>query len=339
MKIRDLIEKRVKEKGSIKVSDIVNETNFSRVYVHRVINKMVDEEVLKKVGKTQKARYISIDNKEEAPHTIFRYLNNTKKIEEDIVWKEIEDSGFLKGIRSNVASILSYAFTEMLNNAIEHSGAENIKINIEKIGGQISFNVVDNGVGILNNIKNKKGLRNKQEAIQDLLKGKQTTAPEAHSGEGIFFTSKAADKMIIYASGKKIIFNNRIRDIFIKDNPSRKGTRVYFEISECSNKKLENIFKKYTGESFEFSKTEVLIKLYKMRTEYISRSQARRVVVGLDKFKHITLDFDNVKTVGQGFADEIYRVWKNRNPDVKIEYKNANENIELMIKRALVNNE
>ena len=48
----------------------------------------------------------------------------------------------------------------------------------------------------------------------------------------------------------------------------------------------------------------------------------------------IILDFEDVKTIGQGFADEVFRVWKIKHPGVKIITKNANENIEFMIKRA-----
>ncbi|GAH25948.1 unnamed protein product, partial [marine sediment metagenome] len=77
----------------------------------------------------------------------------------------------------------------MLNNAIEHSESKKVEIIIERRKNNIIFEVRDWGVGIFNNIMNKKGLSSEMDAIQDLLKGKQTTAPSYHSGEGIFFTS------------------------------------------------------------------------------------------------------------------------------------------------------
>ena len=52
---------------------------------------------------------------------------------------------------------------------------------------------------------------------------------------------------------------------------------------------------------------------------------------GLDKFKTILLDFKNVETVGQGFADEVFRVWKSRHPGIEIIVKNANDNVQFMI--------
>ncbi len=183
-------------------------------------------------------------------------------------------------------------------------------------------------------LKIKKKLNNNLEAIQELLKGKQTTDPKRHSGEGIFFTSKAADSLTIVSSENKIIFNNLIEDVFIYDQKRFKGTKVSFSISLKSPRQLEDIFKQYTNNSFEFSKTKVIIKLYKIDTDYLSRSQARRVVSGLVKFKNIILDFKNVKTVGQAFADEIFRVWQSNHPQIKITTENTNKNIDFMINRA-----
>jgi len=98
---------------------------------------------------------------------------------------------------------------------------------------------------------------------------------------------------------------------------------------------LIKVFEKYSGEDYSFDKTDIRIKLYQNNTEYLSRSQARRVVSGLDKFKTVILDFEGVDTVGQAFADEIFRVYQNNHPDKRIEYKNANDNVLFMIKRAL----
>jgi len=184
--------------------------------------------------------------------------------------------------------------------------------------------------------KTKKKLKNDLEAIQNLLKGKQTTAPKKHTGEGIFFTSKAADRLAIKSFHKSLIFDNILGDIFIKDTKSVKGTRIKFVIFLKSKNNLGKIFREYTGDSFEFGKTSVLVRLYKLDTDYISRSQARRVVSGLDKFKTIVLDFKKVDTVGQAFADEVFRVWQSHHLHIKINIKNANENINFMIKRALV---
>jgi hypothetical protein len=174
------------------------------------------------------------------------------------------------------------------------------------------------------------------EAMQDLLKGKTTTAPKAHSGEGIFFTSKVADLFTLDSYGFEMTVDNLKEDVFIGESKKTlQGTKVVFSLVLNTKKHLINIFKKYQTEkdNYAFDKTEVQIKLYTMGTVHISRSQARRILSGLDKFKLVILDFDKVPMVGQAFADEIFRVFFNKHPDIKIVPINMNEAIAFMIGR------
>lgn len=262
-----------------------------------------------------------------------RILKN-KNLSEDLVLDEIKrDTGIFFDLPKNISAILDYAFSEMLNNAIEHSKSLKIEIQMQRNAAGVVFDVRDWGVGIFNNIRKKKKLKNEFEAIQDLLKGKQTTSPREHTGEGIFFTSKAGDMLTIQSSRKKLIFNNILDDIFIKEAKKTIGTKVNFRVLLKSKRNLASIFKKYSDKAFSFAKTETKVSLYKIDTDFISRSQARRIVFGLDKFKKIVLNFKGVDTIGQAFADEVFRVWHRFHPGIKIEYRNANKNIEFMIKR------
>ena len=344
MDIKKLILNTITEKSTIKTSDIVKLTGFSRAYVNRFLQELRDSGKIILLGKANNARYIradaeSISVERKNVVSVHKIIVN-KGLSEDSVLQEIKKStSIFSKTPENVSAILDYAFLEILNNAIEHSRSKKIEVTMQKDEEGISFNINDKGIGIFNNIMQKKKLNNEMEAIQDLLKGKQTTDPKAHTGEGIFFTSKIADMCTIKSSLKKIIFNNIIDDIFIKDIKKTSGTKVFFHVNSSSSKKIENIFKAYTDSSFEFNKTEITVKLYKMGTEHISRSQARRILSGLDKFRTVILDFKNVKTVGQGFADEVFRVWKRHYPNIDIVTKNANENITFMIKRALANKE
>lgn len=339
--IKNLILQLLKKKKQITAVDIISRTGFSRVYVNRFFRELREEGKIILIGRANKARYILADKKtvmsaKKALISFHKILNN-KNLSEDFVLEKIKrDTGIFLGIPKNISGILDYGFSEMLNNAIEHSKSKTIEIKMKKDAANIRFDVIDCGIGIFRNIMKKKGLKNELEAIQDLLKGKQTTMPKEHSGEGIFFTSRVADILVIQSSNKKLTFNNILKDVFIEDTKSIKGTKVIFVIGLKSKIELNKVFRKYSGDSYEFSKTKVIIKLYKMDTDYISRSQARRVLSGLDKFKTITLDFKNVKAVGQGFADEVFRVWKFHHPNIKIISQNANENINFMINRAVV---
>ena len=336
MDIRELILKTLAKKGKVGTSEIVKMTGFSRAYVSRFFQELKEEGQIILIGKSNKARYVKASERawEEILY-VHRVLQN-KDLSEDIVFNEIKkNSGLFSGLDENVSGILGYAFTEILNNAIEHSKSKLIDVVVKRDATNIRFTITDKGIGIFNNIMRKKSLGSHLEAIQDLLKGKQTTVPKGHSGEGIFFTSRAADLLVIQSSQKRLVFDNTGKDIFIKDAKNLTGTRVSFAIQSHSRKDLNDIFNRYTEDSFEFSKTEVQVKLYHLGVEYISRSQARRIIVGLDKFKTVILDFDEVKSIGQAFSDEIFRVWQANHPDIKIVPKNAGENVDFMIRRAV----
>ncbi len=142
--------------------------------------------------------------------------------------------------------------------------------------------------------------------------------------------------LTIQSSKKKLVFHNILDDIFIKDTKKYiKGTKVTFIIGLKSKRKLSQIFREYSGDSFEFSKTKIVVKLYKMGVGYVSRSQARRILSGLDVFEKIILDFSDVEMIGQAFVDEVFRVWQSHHPHVELIPRNANENVSFMINRVL----
>lgn len=61
----------------------------------------------------------------------------------------------------------------------------------------------------------------------------------------------------------------------------------------------------------------------------------KRLLTNLEPFNTTTLDFSKIASVGQGFADEVFRVYQLSRPDVKISYIHANPEVEFMIKRAI----
>ena len=91
------------------------------------------------------------------------------------------------------------------------------------------------------------------------------------------------------------------------------------------------MFRRYTGDELAFDKTSVTVNLYKAGKEFLSRSQARRLVAGLEQFREVTFDFQGVENIGQGFADEVFRVWKNGHPTTVFVSKNANPDVQFMI--------
>ena len=53
--------------------------------------------------------------------------------------------------------------------------------------------------------------------------------------------------------------------------------------------------------------------------------------------KRLVFDFSEIDFMGQGFADEIFRVFQNRHPDIVLTVNNANEEVAGMIQHVKSN--
>ena len=90
-----------------------------------------------------------------------------------------------------------------------------------------------------------------------------------------------------------------------------------------------------SGEDYAFTKTVVPVSLAQYGDEtLVSRSQAKRLLAGVDKFKVVVFDFSGVESVGQAFADEVFRVFRKQHPEMEIVSINANKAVAQMISRA-----
>src|SRR5262249_11163117 len=108
---------------------------------------------------------------------------------EDQVWKELTtDLHHASQSPSPALRIMRYAFTEMLNNAIDHSSGAQVQVQWSDGPNDFVFVIRDDGEGIFSHVRDALALEDHFAAIQELHKGKTTTNPREHTGEGIFFT-------------------------------------------------------------------------------------------------------------------------------------------------------
>ncbi len=341
MNNKEKIIEIINKNGKVTSSEITSLLNVSRQYVNMVISDLIQEKKVIKLGGTRNAFYVSSEYVKTHPDILpdtFKKKYKNIALEEHKVLMEIEEKlPSIGNIPENIKSIFTFAFSEMFNNAIEHSQSKIISTEVSLKAGKLIFSVSDSGIGVFRNIMKKKELQSEIEAIQDLLKGKTTTMPKSHSGEGIFFTSRSADIFSLNSFGYQLVTSHtipKIRQSAIK----KRGTEVVFEVSLESTLHLNDVFKKYTNltdnSDHGFDKTEIRVKLYTTSGVHISRSQARRILSGLENFKVILLDFEQVPIVGQAFADEIYRVFKNTHPNIEIKEENMSEGVRFMVERA-----
>jgi anti-sigma regulatory factor (Ser/Thr protein kinase) len=338
MKTKELILKEVQKKGVIRTSDVVRLTKISRQGAAKHLRELVAEGKLLKEGSTHNAKYLPFSKSKTAQSSRekpFSLTHRLKGLEEDKVFSDMARKLSLKRKLSDSAfSIVNYAFSEMLNNAIDHSKGLSVRVEVRFANGSLEFEIRDKGIGTFESVRKKFKLKNHLEAAEHVLKGKQTTAPAQHSGQGIFFTSRIADQFALESRKLKLDVNNEIHDVGLVDVPWVRGARVTFRIKRKSKKNLKALFDEYSNSEYEFDKTEIKIRLTKPEGDYVSRSEAKRLLFGLEKFKRIVIDFKGVAGVGQGFADEIFRVFQKARPQIQIEPINMLESVAFMVKRA-----
>ncbi len=282
-------------------------------------------------GVTRGARY-SLASRAPAAAIISRALR-TRGLDEGRVWEDLAVRlNLSRVLRPNVEAIVRYAFTEMLNNAIEHSESERCTIRFSLEPGAVSFDVRDPGIGVFHSIAAKLPLADEETALVELMKGRTTTMREAHTGEGIFFTSRVADRFVLRSHKIQVEWDRARDDVFVSKRRFLDGTDVRFTVQRSTKRRLEEVFSEFAPEEydFQFQKTKVLVKL--LRQDYVSRSEARRLLANLEKFSEIILDFRDVQAVGQGFADEVFRVFRNQHPAIAISTENTNSVIDAMVR-------
>ncbi len=240
---------------------------------------------------------------------------------------------FLSGLPENIIDIWHYCLTETVNNAIDHSEGSNVTV----VGMRPSImrvQVIDDGIGIFRKIRAALNLEDETQAILELSKGKLTTDPVRHSGQGIFFTSRMLDEFSILSRGA--FFSHKAvhpRDWVLDVEDPNSSTMVTMELENSTDRTLKGVFDQYSsGDNYDLSKTVVPLRLARLGEEkLISRSQAKRALARVEKFKSVVFDFAGIEMIGQAFADEIFRVWTTAHGDVDCMVIDASPAVRRMI--------
>ena len=278
-------------------------------------------------------------------YTYSYQLNNC--IDEDEIYNE-NMRPLLDDVSKEARSIWYYAFTEMMNNAIEHSSGENVKCIVKKDYLYTEISLVDDGIGIYKSVQDY--LRQKlmkevsyQDVLTELYKGKLTTKPEKHSGEGVFFASKVLNEFAIWSDNaiyshgcydEEQFVHSHLISYYNKFNHI--GTMVIMKLENQTKRTVKEVFDMFAPIEEGFIKTRIPLAEVCPYAEPVARSQARRILFRLEEFKQIEFDFKGVEFMGQGFADEVFRVFQNKYPDIELIPINANPSVLGMIKHVTI---
>jgi anti-sigma regulatory factor (Ser/Thr protein kinase) len=309
--------------------DLAQRLSITRQAAHLHLKRWLAEGRIERVGVGRATRYRS------PVETAFDRIYRTRGLEEAHVWEQASTNFASLASDSELPSrhVLEYALTELVNNAIDHSRAAEVQVRLDERGGDFELTVSDEGIGAFEHLRRSLGLEDPLAALQEIEKGRATSNPEAHSGEGLFFTSKMCREFELRANGLAWLVDNARSDHAVANIAASSGTTVRIRHGRDDTVLPEEVFARYTTD-LEFDKTRCTIKLFEHGVRFVSRSEAKRLLRRLDQFREVLLDFDRVEGVGQGFADEVFRVWARAHPDVTLGTQGMNAAVEFMVERA-----
>lgn len=329
--VREFILRNVAEHPGDIGAFAAKQFELSRTAINRYTKRLIEDELLTATGNTRARRY-ALKN---TVNLRFQITGITRLSDEDVAWRhrifpEIRD------LPQNIVGLCHYGFTEIYNNVIDHSLSDDAIIRYEQNYCTVSMLIIDHGIGIFEKIQKDFNLSDPRSALLELSKGKLTSDKTRHSGWGIYFTSRMFDLFSI-RSGDLFYTRERKEDddwlIETGDiQESVNGTHIYMEISTDAQWTTREVFEKYQGDDMGFGKTHVPVSLGLYPGEQlVSRSQAKRVLARFEQFSEVLLDFGGVEDIGQPFADEIFRVFRNAHPEIVLSATRANPNITKMI--------
>jgi anti-sigma regulatory factor (Ser/Thr protein kinase) len=258
-------------------------------------------------------------------------------LNEDLPWSRDFAPHF--EMPKNVRQMLQHAFTELLNNAIDHSEGQFVTVSMRQTPAHVQLLVSDDGRGLFDKIREGFEIEDPAMAMLELSKGKLTSAPERHTGRGLYFTSRLADIFDLHAN--TVAFQHREWDPRSwkqgRAVRQQQGSAIFLAIALDTHRTLDEVMRSASldAQNYSIERTTLPLRLIVNEdTGLESRAQARRVAARLTEFKQAELDFTGIEHIGQGFADELFRVFGRHQSAVQLVVKNAAPRVTAMIELA-----
>jgi anti-sigma regulatory factor (Ser/Thr protein kinase) len=322
------IDRLLSAGSSIAVADVMEATGVTRQAAHKALSKLIDTGQVVQEGRARATRY-----RRAAQRSTTYPIDGTT---DDLTIWGSEKLG-LRAIDpdaedQNILRVLNFALTEMVNNALDHSDGTELTVRWLLSAERVTFEVEDDGIGVFASLRASRHLDDDFQAIGELSKGKQTSDPDHHAGLGIFFTSRLVDRFVL-SSGHFSWTIDRVRgDFAIAElDRARRGTLVHCEIRRDTTMTLNEVVAAHSDPiTHKLDRTTLRVELFE-QGDFVSRTEAKLIGARLEGWGVVELDFSGIESIGQGFADELFRVWARAHPETLLVPSNTNRAVAAMI--------
>lgn len=326
---------------------IARRLTVTRPVVVRHLNALIKEDRAVREGEGRRTRYraagaVPVPPKLNLASFVRRYPR--VGLSETTVWHElVRLNPELANLSNASLELFRYAFTELLNNAVEHSAGTDVEVQFSQSGDVLSFEIIDNGVGLFSHLRQRLGLDSTDEAAKRLSQGKLPPMPDARTGSGkgvgIFFCAHAARRFEVESNGYRFLVDNQTGNAAAASAPPRAGTRVRFDGELSPRQTLSNLLGPPRPPGSPDPRrppapphpARVVVTL---GTRFISRTEAQKLLNRLARYQTVVLDFKEVREIGPGFADEVFRVWPHHHPGVTLQPINMSPGVSVVVDHA-----
>lgn len=328
--LRTLITAKAVANPTHLCADLATQFGVSRSTMGKWLRKLVDEGWLVRQGTIARPVY---------KPSLLRDVSRSYALaglDEHTPWER--DFAPCFNLPANITRLARHAFTELLNNAVDHSQGNKVSISMRQNPTHLHMLVRDDGCGVFARIQKAFQIDSPQQALLELSKGKLTTQPEFHTGRGLFFTSRLFDVFDLYANHLTYQHSHWQRREWLRANPlAVAGTAIFMSLALNSTRTLEDVFAAHGkgSQDVSFARTEVALRLAAGSDQTLeSRALGKRIANRLESFEVVDLNFDGIEAVGQGFADELFRVFASQHPQVQLRPCNMNARVAAMVAQA-----
>jgi DNA-binding transcriptional ArsR family regulator len=332
-KTRDLIRRTLEAGDSVTMAELLEVTGLTRPAVLYHLRALMEAGDAELVGPSRgrSVRYRS-------PYDDRWDILLDELVSEHRLWSDLRAELLDQGSSVGAREIHEYVFGEIVNNVLDHSGSQNLTITRRATGRSVGISVRDHGVGIFQHIADVEGLADHHASLLRLQSGTYTTDPDNHTGQGIFFSARAVDQFSIGSGTLAWQVDNVAGDSTVTRINAVPGTIVRWTLDSATTRSLPALFEYYSRADDDgipqFAVTSIPVSVAAATDTYATRSAARELLAGKQQFRVIILDFSNVENIGQGFADEVFRVYRTQNPTVTIEPVHMNEQVAFLVDQA-----
>ena len=310
--------------GDDLIAHLMQRLEISRRRARRLLDVLADAQWLVEEGSRRRPRFRPGPMRQ----VVKRY--ELAGLAEDRPWAE--DFAPCFDLRPHVARLAQHAFTELVNNAVDHSGGTGVTVSVRQTALHLQMLVSDDGCGLFQRIAQAWDIDDPRLAMLALGKGKLTTQPARHLGQGLFYVARAADVFDLHAN--RCGFQRRPGRRGWSDvrAMAHTGTSVYLAVALDTPRTLDEVLRAHTDTGYGLDHTEVSLRLLTGPQAWLeSRAQARRATAGLTAFRRARLDFSGIEEIGPAFADELFRVFARAHPQVELVPEDAAPRVAAMI--------